>query len=142
MKNLVGFLFIYLFLIFSVHAYDCDCSVFVYPSQTGSHDLGIHQIERYRLQTFSRLSHHHFKLCRKSCADEFYEKMGEDKLNLILIDHSQQLILDKKIGYNCSGASNFKYPIRVKASLGGFNIGNVVDIIKVVSVDCPQVLWD
>jgi hypothetical protein len=44
-----------------------------------------------------------------------------------------QLIDQKVVGFNCTGLTNLKYPVRVKARLAENGLGNVADIVQVIS---------
>ena len=59
--------------------------------------------------------------------------MPSSKLNALLVVHSMQLIDQKVLGFNCNGLTNLKYPVRVKARLAENGLGNVADIVQVVS---------
>jgi hypothetical protein len=125
-------LILVLFWSFGLFAYDCDCEVFVYSPMTGPH-LPPKIFERYEINEFPRMTSNSQNLCRVGCLKKFEEELPARKLNELLQGYSQELIQGNVLGYNCTGLTTLKYPVRVKASLGGQGLGNVVDQIHVVT---------
>lgn len=117
----------------SVLALPCDCEVKVYSPMTGSHQLSHTVLAKYELEEFSTFSQKNQAECRKLCLDQFEEDMPENRLTALLLTYSQRLINEKVLGYNCTGLTTLKYPIRVHAKLGPMGLGNVADIIHVVN---------
>lgn len=87
----------------------------------------------YELEEFSTYSVNNQKLCRRSCLKAFEEDMPQDRLNALLLSYSQTLINEGRLGYNCTGLTVLKYPVRVKARLGRLGLGNVADTVQVVA---------
>jgi len=90
-------------------------------------------IKKYELEEFSSFAPKNIRQCRESCLAEFQKDMPADRLSALLITHSMQLIDQKVVGYNCTGLTTLKYPVRVKAKLAQNGLGNVADIVQVVS---------
>lgn len=59
--------------------------------------------------------------------------MSTDRLNALLVTLSQELIQEKVLGFNCTGLTTLKYPVRVKAKLGDMSLGNVENLVQVVN---------
>ena len=87
----------------------------------------------YQLEEYSSYSLKNQLECRKNCLKRFEEDMPSERLNALLMSYSQSLINEKALGYNCTGLTTLKYPVRVKASLGQLGLGNVADIIQVIN---------
>ena len=67
------------------------------------------------------------------CLKTFEENLPVERMTALLIIHSSRLIREGLLGYNCTGLTTVKYPVRVKASLGNLNLGNVADQVYVVN---------
>ena len=59
--------------------------------------------------------------------------MSTERLNALLVTLSKEFIDERVVGYNCTGLTTLKYPVRVKAKLGDMSLGNVEDLTQVVS---------
>lgn len=99
---------------------------------TGSHRMSSTVLKIYELDEYSSYSVKNRNQCRKLCQERFQEDMPSDRLSALLLTYSQKLIEEGLLGYNCTGLTNFVYPVRVKASLGNLGLGNVADIRQVV----------
>ncbi len=113
--------------------FSCDCEVRAQSPITGSYRMPSKLLKKYELEEFSGLNQKNIQSCRELCLSEFYEDMPVNRLKALLVTYSMELIEGKQVGYNCTGLTTLKYPIRVKARLGKFNLGNVADILQVVS---------
>lgn len=121
------------FVCMKAFALDCDCEIRVYSPMTGSHKLQPNTFKVYELEEFSSYSVKNQRLCRESCLKEFEKDMPTERLQALLITYGQSLINEKQLGYNCTGLTTMKFPVRVKASLGRMGLGNVSDTVQVVT---------
>jgi hypothetical protein len=110
---------------------NCDCEVRVFSPTTANQPAAL--IRTYELEGFASYSVKNQYRCRKSCEREFYKDMPSDRLSALLVSYSQQLIEEGSLGFNCTGLTTLKYPVRVKAKISAFALGNVVDIVQVVN---------
>lgn len=117
----------------AVFAIPCDCEVRVHTPLTGSQQMSPVVIKKYELEEFSSFAPKNIRQCRESCLAEFQKDMPSERLNALLVTYSMQLIDQKVVGYNCTGLTTLKYPVRVKAKLAQNGLGNVADIVQVVS---------
>jgi hypothetical protein len=124
-------LFILLTLLWSISAFalSCDCEVMIYAPLTGSHSLPPTTLKTYEQEEFNAHTPKSHLKCRESCEKRFQEDMTHDKLTALLLLYSSKLIDEKVLGYNCTGLTNLKYPVRVKAILGSRSLGNVADFV-------------
>ncbi|MFP5385294.1 MAG: hypothetical protein ACLGHN_04405 [Bacteriovoracia bacterium] len=124
-----------IFTLLSVKAFaiGCDCEVRVYSPISASHKLPASSLKIYELEEFNSYSPRNHKVCKKSCLDTFMEDMSSDRLSALLLAHTQVLIKEGVLGYNCTGQTVVKYPVRVKANLGKMGLGNVVDLVQIVT---------
>lgn len=118
---------------FAVFAIPCDCEVRVHSPLTGSYKMSPMVIKTYQLEEFSSYAPKNIQQCRQSCLAEFQKDMPAVRLNALLITHSMQLIDQKVLGFNCTGLTTLKYPVRVKAKLAQNGLGNVADIVQVIN---------
>lgn len=121
----------------SAFAIDCDCEVWVYGPTTASHQLAPSSMKIYELEEFSSYKAKNQHACRQSCLAEFEKDMSSERLNALLQLYTQNLIQDKALGYNCTGLTTVKYPVRVKATLGRLGLGNVADFVQVINHEEP-----
>ncbi len=124
---------VFLFFAIKVFAVDCNCEVRVYSPMTGSYQAEPIKLKSYELETFSSYSFKNQLRCRMSCEQKFQEDMPTDRLISLLSLYSQELISKKALGFNCTGLTTLKFPVRVKASLGRLGLGNVADTIQVIN---------
>lgn len=117
----------------SLMAASCNCEVKVYHPTTVSQKLKAATMKEYQLENFDTLSIKNQYQCRSLCLKEFHRDLPAERLAALLITLSQRLIDEGVAGYNCTGLTTFKYPLRVKAKLGRLAIGNVADQIEVVT---------
>lgn len=131
MKKIV--LFAFSIWSFSALAIPCQCEVQVSPPTTASKQIGTNKIKIYNLDEFSDYSFKSQRECRRDCIEEFLSDMPATRLKALLITYSQALISENAVGFNCTGLTTLKYPVRVKVTLGQIGLGNVVDQLEVVS---------
>jgi len=127
--------FLFLISLWSMSAWSlsCDCEIQAHSPLTGPYKMGPKILEKYSLENFSGLSQKNIQNCQKLCLDEFHGEMPLNRLKALLITYSMELIEEKKLGFNCTGLTTLKYPVRVRAKLGSFNLGLVADMIQVVN---------
>lgn len=118
---------------FSAFAIPCDCEVRVYSPMTGSHQLQAEVLKVYTLEGYASYSVKNQRQCRNTCLSEFEKDYTVEKLHGALLSYTRDLIQEKKLGFNCTGLTTVKFPVRVKASLGLMGLGNVSDTIEVVT---------
>lgn len=117
----------------SAFAIGCDCEVRIYSPITGSHKMTPNTFKVYELEEFSSYRVKNQLACRESCLKKFEEDMPSDRMNALLMSYAQSLINERGVGYNCTGLTTLKFPVRVKASLGKLGLGNVSDTVRVIN---------
>lgn len=117
----------------SLWAVGCDCDVKVFSPLTGSHQLAPATLNTYELEEFASYSVKSQLFCRKLCEERFMEDLPTERLTALLLTYSNRLINEKVLGFNCTGLTTLKYPVRVKARLGRMDLGYVVNMIQVVN---------
>lgn len=127
------FLAVFFLISGKAFAIGCDCEVRVYAPTTASHQMQETVLKTYELEEFSTYSKRNQRVCRKLCLDQFEKDMPQSRLNALLTSYTQVLINEKALGYNCTGLTTVKYPVRVKASLGQLGLGNVADTVQVIN---------
>lgn len=114
-------------------AIPCDCEVRVHTPLTASHRIDPVIIKTYTLEEYSSFSRKNVGQCRQTCLEEFQNDMSAERLSALLITYGQELIEKRTVGFNCTGLTTLKFPVRVRAKLGGRGLGNVADLVQVVS---------
>lgn len=124
-----------LMTLWSVHALaiPCDCEVRIYAPTVGTHQIPATSFKTYRLEGYDSYKVKNQLRCRDACVDKFHEDLPTKTLSAMLLVYSQKLIDEGVLGYNCTGLSTYKYPVRVKASLGKLGLGNVEDRLEIVT---------
>ncbi len=61
--------------------------------------------------------------------------MTNSRVNFDLLGYPQELVRNELIGYDFTGLTTLKFPVRVRASLGDLRLGNVVDFIQVINME-------
>jgi hypothetical protein len=116
-----------------VFAMKCDCEVRVYSPMTGSYQMDSTPLKIYTLETYDSYRVKNQYKCRDMCLKTFEDDLPHERMHALLLIHSAKLIREGALGYNCTGLTTVKYPVRVKASLGKLNLGNVADQMYVVN---------
>jgi hypothetical protein len=114
-------------------AIPCDCEVRVHSPLTGPTNLSVYTAKTYTLEGYSSFSPQNQRSCRASCLREFQQEMSLARLNAILVTYSQELIAQGQLGFNCTGLTTLKYPVRVRALLGQEGLGNVWDAVQIIN---------
>lgn len=115
----------------------CDCEVRVYHPTTASQKINSAVMLDYQLETFDSYSVRNQRRCRALCLTKFREDLPSPRLSALLQKLSERLIDEQVVGYNCTGLTTFRYPVRVKAKLGALSLGNVEDRMEVVTYEEP-----
>jgi hypothetical protein len=128
-------LFLSVLTLFTMNAFaiNCDCEVQVYAPLTGSLQPTPDRLKIYELEEYSSYSKANQVACKKVCLEKFQKDMPGDRLRAILLTYTQGLIAERGVGFNCTGLTTLKYPVRVKATLGKLGLGNVSDSIEIVN---------
>lgn len=119
-------LLVFLFMMNSMAlAYTCQCSIEVYPPTTGSHSIPLESKVFDVGREFGRINKYSYQACYSDCKAASTEKFPYPQLQQVAYQQSVKLIQNDEVGYNCTGPTTFKYPVRFKATLGPIPLGNV-----------------
>ena len=132
-------LFLTLIMIWTTSAFamKCDCEVRVFSPMTGSHQMDSTPLKVYTLETYDSYRVKNQLRCRDMCLKTFEEDLPTERMTALLMLHSARMIREGVVGYNCTGLTTLKYPVRVKASLGRLNLGNVADQVYAINHEEP-----
>lgn len=127
--------FLLLNLLFSLSAYaiNCDCDIRIHSPIGASLNIQPIILKTLKVESFSSYSYKNQLQCRNSCLEEYQSEMPSLKLKAFLQSYSQELISQGRIGFNCTGLTVLKFPVRVRARLANFGLGNVSDLIETVA---------
>lgn len=124
-------------LAFNAFALNCDCEVIVFSPNTGSLQMSPNYLKKYELDDFSNYSRKSQNDCRSQCLEKYEKDMPTERIEALLMKYSENLIEEGALGYNCTGLTTLKYPVRVKARLGKLGLGNVSDNMHVINYEVP-----
>ena len=124
---------LFVFWTMNAFAMKCDCEVRVFSPMTGSYQMDSTPLKVYTLETYDSYRVKNQLRCRDLCLRTFEEDLPTERMTALLLLHSARIIREGLMGYNCTGLTNLKYPVRVKASLGKLNLGNVADQVYSVN---------
>lgn len=127
------FMILFIFFTTSAFAMKCDCEVRVFSPVTGSHQMDSTPLKVFTLETYDSYRVKNQLRCRDMCLKTFEEDLPTERMTALLLLHSARLIREGVLGYNCTGLTTVKYPVRVKANLGRLNLGNVADQVYTVN---------
>ncbi len=114
-----------LMLSFSAFSYTCECKIELYPPITGSHSIPVEEKVFDEGREFGRLNKYNYEACARDCQSAAIEKFPYEQLQQVAYQQSVKLIQNDQVGYNCTGPTTLKYPVRFKAHLGPISLGNV-----------------
>lgn len=135
MSYLLRSLFLTVFLAYPAlgKGVDCDCHVMVYSPLSTKVSISPIKLKTFQLDRYGFETTENQISCRKSCLTKFKREIKFDRLQALLALHSQELIEKNIIGFNCTGLTTLKFPVRVKAVLGDSGLGNVVDHLVIIN---------
>jgi hypothetical protein len=131
MKKLFGVLFV--IMSSSAMALHCNCEVIVHSPISGPNKLQPDNLKQYHLESYDSYKVKNQYACRHACLETFHHDLPTARLNALLVKYSKNLIDVRSLGFNCTGLSTLKYPVRVRASLGRLGLGNVIDQVHVIN---------
>jgi hypothetical protein len=114
-------------------ALHCDCHVLAFAPLSGKHKFPPLTLKKLKLDSYDDYSASSLISCRNSCSQVLEKQMNVENLNALLSAYTQNLIETNTLGYNCTGLTTVKFPVRVKAKLGNLSLGNVADEIHVIN---------
>lgn len=116
-------------------SYTCECRVEFYPPLTGSHSIPIESKIFEEGREFGKINKYSYQACYEDCKNAAVEKFPYTQLQQVAYQQSVKLIQNDQVGYNCTGPTTFKYPVRFKAFLGPVSLGNVRQEMIIVHHD-------
>lgn len=128
-----AFIILNLLFSFSAYAINCDCDIRIHSPIGAPLKIEPIILKTLKVESFSSYSYKNQIQCRNSCLEEFQSEMPVQRLKALLQSYSQELISQGRIGYNCTGLTVLKFPVRVRARLANLGLGNVSDIIETVA---------
>ncbi|MBY0516754.1 MAG: hypothetical protein K2P81_07595 [Bacteriovoracaceae bacterium] len=114
-----------LLLMFSLNSWAnyCRCEVFAIAPLASSSNLGPFPLGEFKTSYYGSLDAESQTACRAECQQVAMKDYDAKFLRELLDPIAQSLILDKRVGYNCTGLTDFKFPIRVRARIGDTSLG-------------------
>lgn len=90
---------------------------------TSSQKIENHVVTQFRGKYYGEYAVGAVKECRSDCAYIAQRDYDEDRLKQLLLPWVSELVEYGQAGYNCTGPTTFKVPVRVRASLGNRRLG-------------------
>lgn len=112
-----------LFLSTVVQAGYCECELYAVSPMTASQKVENHVVAQFRGKYYGDFDASSVKECRNDCAHITQTEYDDETLKEKLLPWVNELIEYGLAGYNCTGPTTFKVPVRVRASLGERRLG-------------------
>jgi len=93
------------------------------PPLTGSQSIGPLAVGDFKTSYYGNLALDSQNACRKECRLGAMEDYSPSVLREQLLPWTDQLVANKLAGYNCTGPTDFKIPVRVRANIGTVSLG-------------------
>ncbi|MFP5458769.1 MAG: hypothetical protein ACLGG7_08555 [Bacteriovoracia bacterium] len=118
-------LWIVLFLLVCAPAYAdyCQCEVFATSPLSVSNDVDPYPVGEIRGSYFGKFDAESQRTCRQECQTEAMREYDAAYLREKLTPWVRELVSNGVAGYNCTGSTDFKIPVRVRARIGKFSLG-------------------
>jgi hypothetical protein len=116
-------------------ALPCVCEVRFHTPLTASHEIPPHLYYSFEADEFPSVSLKHVNLCREVCKSSFHQKIPAERLQAGVTNYGQFLVEQNLVGHNCTGFTTLKFPIKVRAFLGPYGLGNVVNLSQVINYE-------
>ncbi len=109
--------------IFPLYANDCRCEIFAITPVTGAKGENRISLSDYRASYYGDTTLESQKACRSECRKSAMNGHDADILRAKLAPWLEEKIENKEVGRNCTGPTDFKVPVRVRARIGNFSLG-------------------
>lgn len=106
-----------------VWAFYCNCEVYAVSPLTSSEKSETHTIAEVKGRFYGLSDITAVRECRQDCALNAQADFDEDTLKTKLTPWVDELVDYKLAGFNCTGPTSFKVPVRVRAKLGERTLG-------------------
>mgnify|MGYP003390277214 CR=1 FL=1 len=112
-------------LSFSVSAWAsyCQCELYAVHPISASNKTEIHTIDRMQGKYYGIVNAATARECRQDCAALTQQEYTEEVLQEKLTPWVDELVNSGLAGYNCTGPTSFKVPVRVRATLQSRSLG-------------------
>jgi hypothetical protein len=103
----------------------CQCEVFAVAPLSVSKKVGSYSVGEFKTSYFGKYDAEAQKSCRSECQKESMREYDANFLREKLTPWMTQLIAGGAAGYNCTGLTDYKIPVRVSAKIGDYSLGLV-----------------
>lgn len=101
----------------------CQCEMYSVAPMTASQKTEKHIVAEFRGKYYGNFDYGAVKECRNDCAYIAQRDYDDERVKELLLPWVNELIEYGLAGYNCTGPTTFKVPVRVRASLGSRTLG-------------------
>lgn len=116
-------LFLTMFTVLPAWATTCNCEVFAVAPLTASQQVDPFPIGKYKTNYYGDYKAESLTACRKDCRLRAMEDYDANTLEERLAPWTDRLVANGLAGYNCTGPTDFKIPVRVRALMGKVSLG-------------------
>ena len=118
-------LFLLLTLVFVTPALasDCRCEVFAVAPLTGDSGQARISLMDFKASYYGDTTLDSQRACRDECRKSAMSDYVPDVLRARLLPWLDQKVERREVGRNCTGPTDFKIPVRVRARIGDFSLG-------------------
>lgn len=101
----------------------CSCEIYAVSPMRDSRRIEDYTVANLRGKFYGNYDLNAVRDCRNDCAILAQEQYDETTLKDKLLPWADELVAYGLSGYNCTGPTTFKIPVRVRASLGERRLG-------------------
>lgn len=114
---------LFLFSVYQARATTCNCEVFAVAPFSAARKIEALPIGQFKTNYYGDYKIESQTSCRRDCRVSAMNDYDADTLREQLVPWSDQLVDTKRAGYNCTGPTDFKIPVRVRARMGKVSLG-------------------
>ncbi len=101
----------------------CNCEVFAVTPLTASRQVDPFPLGKFKTNYYGDYKPESLNSCRKDCRLRAMEDYDGNALQEQLLPWTDSLVANRLAGYNCTGPTDFKIPVRVRALMGKVSLG-------------------
>ncbi len=101
----------------------CNCEVFAVAPLTASRQVDPFPLGQYKTNYYGDYKVESQASCRKDCRVTAMNDYDANYLREQLVPLTDLLVANSVAGYNCTGLTDFKIPVRVRARMGKVSLG-------------------
>ncbi len=117
------FFLLTLFAVAPAGATTCNCEIFAVSPLTASRSTDTLTVGKFTTNYYGDYKLESQDSCRKDCRLKAMSDYHATALREQLLPWTDRLVANGLAGYNCTGPTDFKIPVRVRARMGKVSLG-------------------